>query len=80
VTTVLSLLATWGQCLKKLESWYLWIAADLVYIPLYQHKGLTLTALLYVGFLSLCVYGLHDWRRSYLADRSRAVGDVPVPA
>jgi nicotinamide mononucleotide transporter len=80
VTTVLSLLATWGQCLKKLESWYLWIAADLVYIPLYQYKGLTLTALLYVGFLTLCVYGLYDWRRSCRADRAERAVPAPVAA
>jgi len=64
VTTALSLLATWGQVNKRWESWLLWIAADLVYVPLYLHKGLTLTALLYVGFLVLCVRGLLEWRRS----------------
>jgi nicotinamide mononucleotide transporter len=61
VTTVLSLLATWGQARKKVESWWLWIAADLVYVPLYLYKDLVLTAILYVGFLALCAMGLRNW-------------------
>jgi nicotinamide mononucleotide transporter len=63
VTTVLSLLATWGQCRKKVESWWIWIAADAIYVPLYAIKGLWLTALLFAGFIVLCVGGLRAWRR-----------------
>lgn len=58
-----SLLATWGQARKLLEQWWVWIAVDLVSVPLYLYKGLWLTALLYAGFLALCIYGLRTWIR-----------------
>src|SRR5688572_23723344 len=62
LTTVLSLLAVWGQARKKLESWWLWIAADVIYVPLYGYKDLWLTTVLYLGFIVLCVRGLRAWR------------------
>lgn len=73
LTTVLSLLATYGQCRKRVESWYLWIAADIVYVPLYAYKGLYLTSILYIGFMVLCVIGLRNWR-SDLAAKAEPVG------
>lgn len=78
VTTVISLLAVWGQAKKKWESWLLWMTADVIYVPLYHHKGLDLTALLYFGFFLLCVKGLREWRRD-LAGR-RAALPVATPA
>lgn len=61
LTKALSLAAPYGQCRKKIESWYLWIAADVIYIPLYAYKALYLTSLLYAGFLLLCAVGLRAW-------------------
>jgi nicotinamide mononucleotide transporter len=76
LTTVLSLMATYGQCRKRVESWWLWIAADIVYIPLYAHKDLYLTSLLYTGFLGLCLLGLRDWRRESRGGSATAAGAV----
>ncbi|MBO3732009.1 nicotinamide riboside transporter PnuC [Glycomyces niveus] len=72
LTTVLSLMATYGQCRKRVESWYLWIAADIVYVPLYAYKGLYLTSILYIGFMALCVMGLLNWRKDLAAQAQPA--------
>jgi len=59
---VLSLLAIWWQMQKKLESWWLWIAVDLISIPVYWSRNLPLSAILYAVFLALCIAGLRAWR------------------
>ncbi len=64
LTTSLSLVAQVMLGRKWVGSWVFWIAADLVYVPLYLHKGLTLTAVLYLGFLGLCLVGLAQWGRA----------------
>lgn len=49
---------------RRIENWVLWIAVDLMAIGLYAAKDLWLTAVLYVIFLALSVWGLIDWRRA----------------
>ena len=62
-TTALSLAAIYGQSRKYLESWWLWILADVIYVPLYLYKGLYKTSALYLVFLALCIVGLRQWMR-----------------
>jgi nicotinamide mononucleotide transporter len=76
-TTALSLAATYGQCKKLLESWWIWILADLIYIPLYIYKGLRLTSVLYAVFLLLCIFGLRSWLRESGAVEPQASQDAP---
>lgn len=63
-TTMLCLCAQFFLTRKRIENWFLWILADVIYVPLYLSRGLALTALLYAGFIVLCVLGLRRWRRS----------------
>ena len=62
VTTSMSLGAQLLLNLKRLETWYVWIAVDVIYVPLYFSRNLNLTALVYVVFLALCVQGWREWR------------------
>jgi nicotinamide mononucleotide transporter len=64
LTTMLSLIAQYMLNKKYFENWYVWMAADLIYIYLYLVRGLQLTALLYFAFLLLCILGLRSWREA----------------
>jgi len=61
-TTVASLVAQWLMVKKKVESWYFWIAVDIVAIGVYWVKALYLTTGLYAIFLILSIIGLMEWR------------------
>ncbi len=61
LTTVLSLTAQWLLNRKRIENWYFWMAADVLYVWLYVSRGLYLTALLYAVFIVLCLVGLRRW-------------------
>jgi nicotinamide mononucleotide transporter len=78
LTTAISLAAQFLLNCKKIENWAFWIAADLVYIPLYVVKRLDLTAVVYVLFLGMCLAGLRAWRRALRPDDAMSVGREPA--
>jgi nicotinamide mononucleotide transporter len=63
LTTALALAAQLLLNLKRIENWAFWIAADLIYVPLYAVKRLDLTAIVYVLFLAMSFTGVRAWRR-----------------
>jgi nicotinamide mononucleotide transporter len=57
LTTVFSMVANVMLAKNYVRSWYLWIAADAIYVPLYITRGLTITTILYVGLFFLAING-----------------------
>lgn len=69
-TTVASVFAQYLLTQKKIDNWIIWIAVDLVAIPIYLLKGLYFTSGLYTVYLILCISGFLEWRKlraQYLA-------------
>lgn len=70
-----------GQILlsrKKLENWHVWIIVDVLYVGLYLHKHLKLTALLYALFVAMAVAGLLAWRKSLAGGDDGATADTAM--
>jgi nicotinamide mononucleotide transporter len=78
LTTALSLAAQFLLNCKRIENWACWIAADLIYIPLYVVKRLDLTAIVYVLFLAMCFAGVAAWRRAMRASAAAPAGREPT--
>jgi nicotinamide mononucleotide transporter len=73
LTTVMSLIAQFMLTKKYLENWYIWIAADVIYVYLYFSKDLSLTAVLYFIFLCMCIAGLTQWQKSMKVKKGSAI-------
>jgi nicotinamide mononucleotide transporter len=69
-TTVMSLIAQWLMARKRLESWFFWIAVDVVAIGVYLYKGLYLTMGLYAVFLALATIGYFRWKATMAAKQT----------
>ena len=56
--------AMWLMARKKLESWILWISADLITIPLYAYRGWGMLSLQYLIVTILAFQGYYAWKES----------------
>ena len=63
VTTAIFFIAMWLMAKRKVESWIFWIIGDLITVPLYFYKGLTISSLQYIIFLILAVLGYISWKK-----------------
>ena len=63
LTTAIFFVAMWLMARRKLESWIFWIIGDLITVPLYFYKGLTISSIQYIIFLILAVLGYISWKQ-----------------
>lgn len=53
---------------RRLETWWFWLIVNTLAVPLYASRGLSLTAIVYVGFWLNACYGLWRWHRELRAE------------
>lgn len=68
-----SLVAQWWQARRHAAAWWLWIAVDVVYIGVYVHKDLLITAVLYIGFLAMAAAGLRSWHKARCVNETASI-------
>ncbi|GIU29145.1 nicotinamide riboside transporter PnuC [Shewanella schlegeliana] len=61
-TTCFAVMTTYLVAKKVLENWIYWFVIDAVSIYLYVSKGLMLTAILFVLYIGMVVFGYVMWR------------------
>ena len=63
ITTAIFFVAMWLMAKRKIESWIFWIIGDLITVPLYFYKGLTISSLQYIIFTVLAILGYISWKK-----------------
>lgn len=67
-TTWASVITTYLVTRKYLQNWLYWIVIDAVSVPLYVDRGLNLTALLFIAYIFIAVFGYASWRNHLRRD------------
>lgn len=75
LTTVYAVFTTYLVTQKVLENWLYWIAIDALSVYIYIEKSLDATAILFVLYVGLCVFGYIKWLADY---REQRVPNLPL--
>ncbi|HET9560863.1 MAG TPA: nicotinamide mononucleotide transporter family protein, partial [Propionibacteriaceae bacterium] len=76
-----SILATYGMARGWVEFWLIWIAVDLVGVPLLLLAGYYPSAIMYIVYGGFCVVGFVAWLRIERRDRAETPPEgVATPA
>lgn len=64
-TTIMSIFATFLLIKKKVETWWMWLAIDIISTYMYFVKEVKLYALLYAAFCIIALIGAINWTKEY---------------
>ena len=62
-TTALSIVGMWMLARKYIEQWWVWCVVDVASGALYIYKGLYFTAVLYLLYAIIAIFGYFKWKR-----------------
>ena len=63
ITTAIFFVAMWLMAKRKIESWIFWVIGDLITVPLYFYKGLTISSIQYLIFTVIAILGYLSWKK-----------------
>ncbi|MEN8137132.1 MAG: nicotinamide riboside transporter PnuC [Bacteroidota bacterium] len=73
-TTSIFFVGMWLMAKKVIDNWIYWIIGDMITIPLYIYKGLTITATQYLIFTVLAIAGYIAWKKHLNKPRETLLG------
>ena len=68
-TTALSIVGMWMLARKYIEQWWVWIVVDIVSSGLYIYKELYFTAVLYLLYAIIAIFGYFKWKKMMQYER-----------
>lgn len=66
IVGMLSIIGTWMLAKKLIENWLIWIAADTLATGLFFYKGLYITAILFIIYTGMAIYGYIQWKKNLI--------------